>query len=76
METVFLNKTQKLEILDTKLIDAMLDIMENKNYELLSDLASVSNYLAKNNKVQEKEKSSLEDEIKTKVKEAEARRNT
>ena len=69
-----MTKKEKLEKLDTQLLDTMLNIMKNKKYEMLSDLATVSNYLAKNNKVQEKEKSSIEDEVKERAEEAKKRR--
>lgn len=69
-----MTKKEKLEKLDNALADAMLDIMESKEYDRLPDLATLSNYLAKNNRVEEKEKSSLEDDIKDKVEKAKKRR--
>lgn len=69
-----LTKKEKLEKLDGLLIDGMIEAMEEGTYEVLSDFASVSNYLAKNNKVQDKESSSLEEDNQKKVKEAEKRR--
>lgn len=74
-----MTKDDKLEKLDNELLDAMLDIMEKgKNdkdlYGSLSDLSTVSNYLAKNNKTAEKKKSSVEDEVKKRAREAKERR--
>lgn len=72
-------KDEKLDKLDTMLIDAMTTIMEKgqkdpEAYGSLSDLATVSNYLAKNNKVAEKKKSTVEDDIRARKKAAEDRR--
>lgn len=72
-------KDEKLEELDTMLIDAMIDIMKKgkkdpEEYGSLSDLATVSNYLAKNNKIAEKKKSTVEDDIKKRQEEAKKRR--
>ena len=68
------DKQKKLDKLDELLIDGMIEAMEKGQYEVLSDFASVSNYLAKNNKVEEKAKSSVEDDIRNRVKEAKNRR--
>lgn len=70
-----MTKKEKLEKLDGLLIDKLITIMGTNDTSQLSDLATVSNYLAKNNKVEEKEKSSLEDDIKKKVKDAKDRRD-
>jgi len=72
-------KDDKLDNLDTMLIDAMTDIMKKgkrdpEAYGALSDLATVSNYLAKNNKVAEKKKSTVEDDIRKRKEDAEKRR--
>jgi len=71
-----MNKQEKLKHLDDLLLDKMIKIMETDTTEELADLATLSNYLAKNNQVAEKPKSSVEDDIKKRVKEAEARRNS
>lgn len=73
------NKDEKLEKLDDLVLDAMIDIMEKGKgkpdmYSYLSDLATPSNYLAKNNKTAEKKKASVEDEVKRRAEEAEKRR--
>lgn len=72
-------KEEKLDKLDGQLLDAMLHIMERGKkdpeiYGHLTNLATVSNYLAKNNKVAEKKKSTVEDEVKQRAKEAKERR--
>lgn len=70
-----MNKMEKLKKLDDMLLDEMLSIMEEGATERLGDLATLSNYLAKNNQIAEKQKSSLEDEIKDKVSKAQKRRD-
>ena len=72
-------KEEILEELDNQLLDAMIDIMNKgktnpEAYDSLSSLATVSNYLAKNNKVAEKKKSNLEDDIKERTRKAKERR--
>ena len=67
-------KQNKLNKLDELLLDKMLKIMEDGNIADLPDLASASNYLAKNQMVAEKEKSTIEDDIKKRQKKAEDRR--
>jgi hypothetical protein len=74
-----MTKDQKLDKLDDELLDAMLHIMDKGKkdrdlYGSLSDLATVSNYLAKNNKTAEKKKSSVEDEVKKRAADAKERR--
>jgi len=67
---------EKLNYLKSAILDAYIEIMDSGEYERLTDLASLSNHLAKNNKVEEKERSSLEEEIKAKVEEAKKRRES
>jgi hypothetical protein len=67
-------KANKLNRLDEMLLNKMIEIMDSGNTEMLPELASVSNYLAKNQMVAEKEKSSIEEDNKKRVKEAEKRR--
>jgi len=67
-------KAEKLNELDELLLDKMIKIMKEGNTEALPELASASNYLAKNQMVAEKEKSTIEEDIKRKQKEAEKRR--
>lgn len=70
-----MTKQDKLDKLDELLLDRMIDIMDGKrDTKELSDLATVSNYLAKNNVVAEKKKSSTEEYIKNRVEEAKKRR--
>ena len=74
-----MSKDQKLEKLDDLLLDEMISIMEKgkKNpdeYDKLSSLATVSNYLAKNNRVADKKKSTVEEDINKRKEEARKRR--
>lgn len=74
-----MTKQEKLDKLDGELIDAMLHIMtkgkkDPEVYGHLSNLATVSNYLAKNNVVSDKKKSTLDDDIKQRTAEAKKRR--
>ncbi len=66
----------KLNYLQSSILDAYIEIMDAKEYERLTDLASLSNHLAKNSKVAEKEKSSVVDEIRNKAKIAKERRES
>ncbi len=52
----------------------LIKCFENDETNMIPEMASVGSYLAKNQMVAEKQKSSLEDDIKDKVKEAERRR--
>jgi uncharacterized protein YfkK (UPF0435 family) len=65
---------EKLDYLQGAILDAYIDVMDSKRYEELTALASLSNHLAKNSKVAEKEKSTINDEIKERVEAAKARR--
>lgn len=69
-----MTKQEKLDLLDNKLADAFIEIMESGEYERLPDLSSLSNYLAKNNRVEEKKKSTVDDEVRQRVEEAKKRR--
>lgn len=73
------SKDEKLDELDDMLLDALIDIMNKGKtnsmaYMNLSDLATVSNYLAKNNKVSEKKKSTVEEEVRARTEAAKKRR--
>jgi hypothetical protein len=67
-------KQDMLDTLDEQLLSAMIKMMDSEEYDSLPQLATISNYLAKNNKVQEKERSSVDDEIKKRLEEAKKRR--
>ena len=62
-----MTKQEKLEKLDNKVLDFMLDCMENETTELLTEVNTIVQYLGKNNKVEEKSKGSLQDDMKERV---------
>ncbi len=71
------NKKQKLEDLDTLLLDRMIDIMETKDVDkiaTLSDLSVPMNYLRNNAVVADKSKSSVEKDIQENLNRAKQRR--
>ena len=71
-----MTKKEKLERLDTLLIDKMIGIMEDKGGDLgdLKDLSTPMNYLRNNAVVAEKEKSTIEKDTAKRLKEAKKRR--
>ncbi len=69
-----MTKAERLSRIEEQYELFIIKCFDNDETERLPEGASVGNYLGKNNKVAEKEKSTLEDEIKKRVKEAEARR--
>jgi len=68
------NKQEDLEALDEKLREKMINFMEKDTLERLTELTPVINYLAKNNVVAEKKKSTVEDEVRERIAAADARR--
>jgi len=68
------NKQEDLEALDEKLREKMIGFMEKDTLERLTELTPVINYLAKNNVVAEKKKSTVEDEVRERIAAADARR--
>jgi len=68
------NKQEDLETLDEKLREKMIGFMEKDTLERLTELTPVINYLAKNNVVAEKKKSTVEDEVRERIAAADARR--
>ena len=71
------NKKQKLEDLDTLLLDRMIDIMKTKDVDkiaTLSDLSVPMNYLRNNAVVADKSKSSVEKDIQENLNRAKQRR--
>ncbi len=72
-----MNKKQKLNKLDELLLDKLISIMESDNDEELEGLSNLTvpmNFLKNNMVVAEKEKSTADDNIKKRLKEAEVRR--
>lgn len=68
------DKQEDLELLDEKLREKMIGFMEKDTLERLTELTPVINYLAKNNVVAEKKKSTVEDEVRERIAAADARR--
>ena len=72
-----MNKKQKLDKLDELLLDKLISIMDSDDDEQLEGLSNLTvpmNYLKNNMVVAEKEKSTADDNIKKRLKEAEVRR--
>ena len=69
-----MGKKEDLEKLDVGVRKKMLEILNGGDLRDLSDLGVVVNYLAKNNEVAEKHKSSVEEDIDEKLRKAKARR--
>jgi len=68
------DKQKDLELLDEKLREKMIGFMEKDTLERLTELTPVINYLAKNNVVAEKKKSTVEDEVRERIEAANKRR--
>ncbi len=68
-------KQEKLIKLDNLVLDRMIELVDKGETNLLPELTSVVGYLAKNNLIADKESSTIEDEIRSKVKQANKRRN-
>ena len=71
------SKKEKLETLDTLLLDKMIDILESGNDEdldLLSSLSVPMNMLRNNQVLSEKPKSTVEEDTKKRIAEAKKRR--
>lgn len=71
-----MTKKERLDKIEQLTEELMIKFLESGETERLAELATPSNYLAKNSKVAEKEKSSLEDDIKKRVAEAKKRRES
>lgn len=71
-----MTKKERLDKIERLTEELMIKFLESGETERLAELATPSNYLAKNSKVAEKEKSSLEDDIKKRVAEARKRRES
>lgn len=71
-----MNKKEKLEQLDKQILDRMIEIMGDVSSDLseLSALSVPVNYLKANAVVSEKAKSSVEEDIEKRTKEAAKRR--
>lgn len=70
-----MTKREKLEELDKLVLDTMIKFIRSGETERLQELATPTNYLAKNNMVEEKKKSTVEEDIRKRIEEAKKRRN-
>ena len=68
-------KKDDLEKLDKLVREKMIFCLENKATDLLPELNPVVSYLSKNNVVEEKSKSSVEENIEEKKRKAKERRD-
>jgi hypothetical protein len=68
-------KKEDLEKLDKLVREKMIECLEGGKTDMLPELNPVVSYLAKNNVVSEKSKSSVEEDIKDKLKKAKERRD-
>ena len=71
-----MTKKERLDRIEELTEKLMIEFLEAGETERLADLATPSNYLAKNSKVAEKEKSTIDDDIKKRIEEAEKRRKS
>lgn len=69
-----MSKQDDLDKLDELVRKKMIQSLESNATEILQELMPVVNYLAKNNAVAEKAKSSIEEDIDKRLKEAKKRR--
>jgi hypothetical protein len=70
-----MTKKERLDKIEEQYENFVIDCFANNKTDKLPEVASIGNYLAKNSKVAEKEKSTLEDEQKIRLKQAEERRS-
>ena len=69
-----MNKKERLDKIEEQYENFVIHCFSNAKTDRLPEVASIGNYLAKNNKVAEKEKSTVADDLRKRLKEAEARR--
>ena len=69
-----MTKKERLDKIEQLTEELMIQFLEAGATERLADLATPSNYLSKNSKVAEKEKSTVDDDIKKRAIEAKKRR--
>lgn len=68
-------KQDELDKIDELVRTKMLDCLKNNKTEMLTELSVAVSYLAKNNVISEKSKSSVEDNTKKKLQDAKDRRD-
>ena len=69
-----MTKEERLERIEELTEMLMIQFLENGETERLPELATPSNYLAKNSRVAEKKKSTIEEDIKKRIEEAKKKR--
>jgi hypothetical protein len=69
-----MTKKDKLKKLDEDILDSMMTMVAEKNFEDIPLLSTAINYLKANEITEERERDTAEDEVKRKVKEANERR--
>lgn len=69
-----MTKKQRLDQIEKLVEENMIRFLESGETERLAELATPANYVAKNNRIEEKQRSSIEDDIQQRIKEAEERR--
>jgi hypothetical protein len=67
-------KQKKLKELDELVLDRMIDMVDKRKYDELSDLSVAVNYLKSNAVVAEKSKGTIEEEVKERKAKAAKRR--
>ena len=70
-----MNKKERLDLIERLLEEKMIEFLTNGETERLPELSTPANYVAKNNRVEEKAKQNSEqDEMKKKIEEAKKKR--
>lgn len=69
-----MTKKERLDKIEQLVEEQMIKFLESGETERLTELATPANYVAKNNRVEEKQRGSIEEDIQKRIKEAEERR--
>lgn len=69
-----MTKKQRLDTIEELVEIKMIEFLKSGETERLTELATPANYVAKNNRIEEKQRGSLEEDIQKRIKEAEKRR--
>ena len=69
-----MTKKERLDKIEKLVEEQMIEFLENGETERLTELATPANYVAKNNRIEEKQRGSIEDDIQKRISEAEKRR--
>ncbi len=71
-----MSKKEDLETIDTEVRKFILNSFKNRDTERLIEINPVINYLAKNNAVEDKAKSTVEEDIEARLAKAKKRRDS